>query len=592
MNKFMCPAAHVISLVILLGIFNCKKNPHDDTPQTNDPLSEKITASIRGRITDENGKPVNSASVHSGGSATTSDLNGYFKFDNIELPKNAGSVIAEKTGYLVGCRTILPNTAAINNVEIQLIPRVTRGNFSAAAGGNVTIQNATSLNFPANGVTNTANNTNYTGTVNVIGAYLDPLDPKLSLLMPGNLTGLTKNNELKVLQTFGMIAVELEGSNGERLNLASGKTATITMPISSSLLTSAPATIPLWFFDESKGLWIEEGAATKQGGSYVGTVSHFTFWNVDVPNNFITLKLTLKDQNGQPAPGLRIELTNTTNNSTAYGITDSAGVASGAVPSGLSLQMRVYNKCNNLFLQKAIGPFSGNTDIGVVNVDVPPHGTITVSGTVKNCNLSPVTNGYAELLVEGLTYRAPINNGTFSITIERCSNLPGVAQLIPVDLQSNQQGSTTNLNITSGSYSTGDLIACGTSTLEYINFTIGGTTQNFIFPVDSFSTFRQNTTTSIVAYPKVFTDSASWQYTSFGFSGNLAPGTYTIDASSFIVTKGFHLQYNATGPMALTVTDYGGTGQFIAGSFSGTMREFYTNATVSGSCSFRVKRRF
>jgi len=75
----------------------------------------------------------------------------------------------------------------INNIEIQLIPKTIRGNFSASAGGNVVIQNGSSVSLPAGGIINVATNSAYTGIVNVIGAYLDPTDPKLSLIMPGNL---------------------------------------------------------------------------------------------------------------------------------------------------------------------------------------------------------------------------------------------------------------------------------------------------------------------------------------------------------------------------------------------------------------------
>ena len=268
--------AYVLLFFALLASYQCQKTPQD-APQPIDPLAEKVTASIKGRVTDENNKPVNSASVVAGTTTGTTDINGFFELSNIQLAKNAGFVLVEKAGYLKGSRTIFTNSGIVNNVEIQLIPKTNRGNFAANAGGNIVIQSGTSVSFPASGVINATTNTAYTGTVNVIGAYLDPTDPKLSLIMPGNLVGLTTTNEQKVLQTFGMIAVELEGSSGEKLNLATGKTATITMAIPVSLQASAPATIPLWFFDETKGLWKEEGSATKQGNSYVGTVSHFFF---------------------------------------------------------------------------------------------------------------------------------------------------------------------------------------------------------------------------------------------------------------------------------------------------------------------------
>jgi hypothetical protein len=582
--------------IIVLTIYKCQKNPHD-TPQTIDPLGEKVTATVKGRVTDENGNPVNNASVQSAGALTATDINGFFRLDNIQLAKNAGFVLVEKTGYLKGCRTIFTNAGIANNIEIQLIPKIKRGNFSAGTGGSAIIQNGSSVNFPANAIINAITNATYTGTVNVIGAYLDPADPKLSLMMPGNLTGLTANNEQKLLQTFGMIGVELEGSNGEKLNLASGKTATIIMPIPSSSLSSAPATIPLWFFDETNGLWKEEGTATKQGGNYVGNVSHFTFWNCDVPNNFVTLRLTLKNQNALPAAGYRVELRNTQNNSTAYAITDSAGVASGAVPPNVGLEMRVYTKCNNLVYLQSIGPFNAATDLGVITITTPKPASISISGTAKNCSLQPVTNGFTDVIVEGLIYRTAINNGNFSITLERCTDSTAPANIIVTDMQTNQQSSPATINVTSGTYSAGQILACGVSTAQYINFTVGGNPQNFQSPLDSFSTFRQNPSTNIQGFPVNFTDSASWQYIAFSFDGAAAPGTYTLSANSFLLTKGIYpamgsREYSLPASITITITEYGSTGQYIAGSFSGTMHETYTNTTISGICNFRIRRGF
>ena len=582
----------------LMANFQCQKNPQEiPDPDPVDPLAEKVTASIKGRVTDENSKPVNSASVVAGNTTTTTDINGFFELNNVQLAKNAGFVLVEKTGYLKGCRTIFTNSAIVNNVEIQLIPKTIRGNFTATAGGSIVIQGGTSVSFPSGGTINASTNAAYTGTVNVIGAWLDPTDPKLSLLMPGNLVGLTTNNEQRVLQTFGMIAVELEGSSGEKLNLAPGKTATITMAIPASLQSTAPATIPLWFFDETKGLWKEEGSAAKQGNSYVGTVSHFSFWNCDVPSNFVNLKLTLKDQSGNPAIGYRVELKNTTNNSTAYGTTDAAGSVSGAVPPSVSIEMKVYNKCNNLVHTQTIGPFSSNTDFGVINITTPAPASITISGTAVNCSSSPVTNGYTDVILDGAIYRTSISNGNFSITIERCSNATTTAQVIATDVQNVQQSSPSSLNVSAGTYSTGSIAACGVSIQQYINYTIGSRILNFVSPADSFAVYRQDTSTTIQAFPTVYTDSASWNWTQFSFSGAAAPGTYILPASSFYVQKGITpapgtWEYAlVSSSVTVTITEFGAPGQYIAGSFTGLMRDWATSVTTNGTCTFRVRRR-
>jgi hypothetical protein len=46
---------------------------------------------------------------------------------------------------------------------------------------------------------------------------------------------------------------------GEKVELAEGLPATLTFAVPASMKDQAPATIPLWYFDEDEGIWKEEG---------------------------------------------------------------------------------------------------------------------------------------------------------------------------------------------------------------------------------------------------------------------------------------------------------------------------------------------
>ncbi len=93
--------------------------------------------------------------------------------------------------------------------------------------------------------------------------------------------------------SFGMMAVVLESTSGEKLQIAKDKSAKLTIPIPSSIQSSAPASISLWYVDEQTGLWKEEGTATKNGTSYVGDVKHFSFWNADFSNPAVNVSVTI-----------------------------------------------------------------------------------------------------------------------------------------------------------------------------------------------------------------------------------------------------------------------------------------------------------
>lgn len=587
-NIFRAYLQLLLAFVLIVGN-SCQRNPTDSSPNPPiDPLSEKVTASLRGRVVDENDKPVGNATVKSGSSSTVTDINGVFRFDNIELRKNAGFVLVEKSGYLNGSRTFLPNAGALNSVEIQLIPKVTRGSFSSGGGGNITIQNGSTVVFPANSIINTATNQAYTGTVKVIGAYLDPTNPELSAIMPGNLTGITTDNQQRALQTFGMMAVELEGDSGEKLNIAAGKIATISMPIPASMLAAAPATIPLWYFDETKGTWIEEGSATKTGSNYVGTVKHFSFWNCDVPANFIMVKMKLLNQSNEALKYHRVRIINLQNGSDAEGYTDSTGVVTGAVPSNANLNIVVYNRCGDSIHSQSGGPYNANTDLGNISINVQALSSVTISGHIVNCSGAAVTSGFADIRLESVTYRAATDaSGNYSIVIERCKSGIATVLLTATDLQTNQQGiDSIMMYVTNGVFNAPEIKACGTSFTEFIKINLNGTNINFIPPVDSTVAWQYGGLTTNISGLAGSWNTPNYQAADFSFSGS-AVGTYPL---SYLYLRKGSSQYTSNGSINTSITEYGSPGQFIAGSFSGNVKDTITQAILPVQCSFRVKR--
>ena len=121
---------------------------------------------------------------------------------------------------------------------------------------------------------------------------------------------------------------------------------------------------------------------------------------------------------------------------------------------------------------------------------------------------------------------------------------------------------------------------------QFINYTIGGNTINFNPVDDSIYCRRTGSDANFAAFKRVF-DSASYRYTSFNITSLAVPGTYNINTGTFIVTRSFNLDYNMEGTLSVTISEYG---EYVAGTFSGNFREFYTNAVVTGTCSFRIRR--
>lgn len=581
-NRFYSFAGVV--LFFLFCFTSCQKGIDVPSPEPEPPVVS-LRATVTGRVVNENKVPVSGASIAAGTVTTTTDINGYFQLSNVLLDRNAGYVKVEKSGYFAGSRTI--SVQATNYIEVELIPKVAAGSFSAAFGGTVTVPNGGSIQFDAASVMNESTKAGYTGTVQVAAFFLDPSAANFSAIMPGDLRGTATSNEERGLQSFGMLAVELTGASGEKLNIASGKSAKLTFPIPSSIAAQAPATIPLWYFDEAKGLWKEEGTATKQGLNYVGTVGHFSFWNVDAPFPLIDFEAVIKDNAGKPLPFTRVEmkLTGNTATTSGSGYTDSTGKVWGKVPAGKTMQLVVYSQCNSVIHTQDLNPMNSNTNLGNITVNNGGIFSVTLSGTVVNCSNAAVTTGFVSAKINGRTYMSAITGGTYNIVAPVCVTGVTAITLNGYDQTNNTVTDTVMVMVTGGGNSVNKLTACGTVATQYINFSLNGTSFSLVPPADSLTCYRFTDSTFSISG---FTISGNpYSSVDFSFKGT-APGTFPL---SFLNIFAANVSYRKTGTMNVSVTEFGAAGQYIAGSFNGNViRDSTTAPLYPVSGTFRVRR--
>ena len=575
----------------LITFFACSKNK--DTPPSGElPADKVVTASIRGRVLDENGLPVAGAAVSGGGANTVTDVNGSFSFKDIQTSSRWGFVKVSKIGYFTGSRTVVTDAGGLNVVTISLIPRTARGSVSGSSGGKVTIQTGDTVAFDAAAVVNAATNAAYTGSVQVFASYLDPTSANVSQIMPGDLRGIGSNGKETALQSFGMMAVELQGDAGEKLQIASGKKATLTMAIPADLQATAPATIPLWYFNETTGQWIEEGSATRQGNSYVGQVGHFTYWNCDAPSGAVSFKVKLKDQHGNAMANTHIQFTSPSFGARG-GYTDSTGYAQGMIPKGQTLLFEVLSPCNTVLLAENVGPTLADQDLGTLTV-TRPDADLQLSGTVVDCSGNAVANGFVNAVIEGQYFSAPVSNGHFALTISRCSASSAELKLTAGDNATAQQGTASTFTVTKGSKDVGELVACGVKMEEHVSFIINGTTYEFVAGEDTVMTYKTSDLFMIEGERKSFAGAycAIW-IRDFERTGDypahqmeLGTGTGSADA------KDTAYYSSSRTPITLTVTTYGAIGEYIEGRFSGVMYPSSGSDPIPASGTFRVKRKF
>lgn len=593
----------VFIAVSSLFIISCQKEisgegfiPNETPPD----LSTKISSSVSGFVTDESEKAVNGAIVTIGSSTATTDKYGFFEITNAQVVKEAAVVTVAQPGYFKGIKTYIATEGKSAFFRIKLIPKTNEGSIDATAGGNVTLSNGLIISLPTNAVVNAATSSAYSGQVNVAVQWLNPLADDLDRTMPGDLRGLDSNGALKSLTTYGMAAVELTGSGGELLQIASGKKATLTIPLPSGISSSAPSTIPLWYFDEALGLWKQQGNAVKTGNNYVGDVSHFSFWNCDIaaPNGFVNFNATIVNSAGMPIANASIFVKHSTDAGWgAHGYTDSSGYVKGGIPANSQLVFEVYTDgCNTPVYSQTINTTTSSISLGTITIGTSSSATIT--GNVTNCSSMSVTDGYVLVKNGTYYYRSPVNpDGTFSFNTILCSGASANVQILAVDNATSQQGNVLAYNIVSGNNPIGTLNACGTSIEQFINYTINGTSYSIATPADSLTEYINTQATppliTVSGYSPGNTGSTSMSaYIVFSQTG-IAVGS-TQNLVSFI-TKQFSDSSSSatiTTPIPVNITEYGTVGQFVAGNFTGTLTgPAPANTLYNVTCNFRVRRR-
>ena len=585
--------------LFFFAISSCRKdidqtilNGNNEVPN----LTAKVSSSVSGFVVDETGAAVSNAVVYVGTKTATTDGYGYFSVINTSVTKTAAVVTVVKSGYFKGIKTYMAEQGKSAFFRIQLIPANNNGTINATIGGNVTLVNSFSVTLPANAVVTASTGLTYSGTITVSAHWIDPTAADVFQSMPGDLRGITTEGLIKRLTSYGMAAVELTGASGELLQIATGKKATLSFPIPASISSNAPNNIPLWYFDEGTGLWKEDGRATKTGSSYVGEVSHFSFWNCDVPNNYVQMNCRIVDANGNPLSYVIVKVSETNNpNNARYGYTDSSGYVSGAVPDNAQLQLDVYTNygCGTSAYAQTFTTGSSNISLGDVLVTNTSTSVANISGTVTDCSNAPVSNGYLIMMKNNQYYRYSLNNtGSFSFTSLLCGGSLQDVTFIAEDLSSGQQSSPLSFTINSGNNIVGNIQACGVTTEQFINCSINGMSDNYTSPTDSFSMYRnpQAIPASIVISGQYLGPITVSRYTSFSFTEmGIAVGSTQVLQNFY--SGNINDSANISAPINVNITEYGNIGEFIGGNFAGTLVGAAPNNTAySINCNFRVRR--
>lgn len=600
MRKYSC---FLFMLALTLISIQCKRTQDDinsPTPVAPATPSDPITATLQGTVFDETGSPAANVTIRVGNTTVVTTNKGYFRILEAPLDKKMALVTAEKNGYFKAFRSFAATSGA-NHVEIKLIKKVSAGTIAAASGGSVTLSNGSKVELPANAVVKKGTTTAYTGDITVYASYINPVANDITQTMPGSLMADDKNGSRVTLESYGMMAVELVAANGDALQIATGKTSKLTVAIPSGLQATAPASMPLWFIDETTGIWKEEGSCSKVGNNYVGEVSHFSFWNCDIPFPAVEFKARLTDASGNPWRHVTVIINQVGTATTRGAITDSLGQVCGMVPKNVPLRLAVLNACSQSIYTQDLGSFTGNKMIDPLVVSIPPVNVLTFEGAILNCAGQATTAGSARIEYGNRIWFVSTGaSGQFKLIVPDCQRWPNFT-ITAQDIAGLQAGPAVTLPIAANSNNAnaGALTACGTSMIQYINYTIDDTAYTMNASVSNHH-FSASTLYLGSVYTRPYNTNISGSS-----SGLVTPSTQNIvlrfwhdSTAGMLFADNFTINIpNQAGntwgvipPSTVAFTNYPSrVGEYYEGRFSGTIQNSFSLPRRL-SVEFKVKK--
>lgn len=301
---------------------------------------------LSGIVRDASGTPIEGVSIVSGSSAATTNTDGFFEFDQIQVVSvlNRSVVRFSKAGYFDVVRSMDADDDAADGASWEVVMCKKENNdFTSiktySSSSDQTLQaGEMKIDMPQDGYKVDGTGVGYTGKVKSEMVYLDPNNERFSEMMPGgDLAAVRSDNSSAQLVSYGMTDLNMYAENGDKLQLKDGCKAKLTFPIPAGMGENPPASIPLWSFNEKTGLWEEEGSAALQGNVYVGEVAHFSWVNLDYPEKQGTVYGYVKDDTGKVLPGVRLSI----GQLLAPTVTNSDGYYSHEVPANTAFSITV-----------------------------------------------------------------------------------------------------------------------------------------------------------------------------------------------------------------------------------------------------------
>lgn len=281
-----------LSACLNISIVGCGGGSSSSGSANNPPSATENVTAVNALVQSSNGSLLKGVTVTILGQKTTTNENGLAQF-NVNVPKSTQEVVVQYEAQGFVTQSILVKVSELSNITANLLAAKEIVPVDDIAIGQVIKAESlgATITIPADAFTDVKGRL-VQGKVNVEFTPWDITSNDLNA-MPANGFALDAQGNRTQLISAGMITATFkDAATGEKLQLASGKTADIQMDLPLKSINNQEmkigTEIPMWHFDEAKGLWVEEGkgqvvaSTTSVSGLAVhATVSHFSTWNWD-----------------------------------------------------------------------------------------------------------------------------------------------------------------------------------------------------------------------------------------------------------------------------------------------------------------------
>ena len=564
----------ILLVLIGFGIFSCKKPPPvtplasiNDIETASLVLGSTVSSNFFGRIVDENGGALEGVTVTAGDKSSTTDVNGVFRIQQASVNEKLAFVKAEKSGYFLGSRSLIPITTGYNYVEIAILPRELSGTFASGDTYTVIAAPGVKVEFQGQYVDDYGND--YFGQVKTYVKYIPPTDPSMSNRKPGSAYGQGRFGQEIFFETHGMLLVEIEGNSGQHIQIARDSYATLRFRITPDQLSLAQPSIPMAYFSTNTGYWVEQGAAVLTEDEFVAQVGHFSYgWNAAMTYNSCVGEGQFENYYGDSLVNFPIEINSY--NGKHIVRSNSNGTYKSHLPSGINISYHAVDQCgDDTEVSFSAAYAAGSSNIFTVEIQNGIVDLIQEQGALVDCGGLDITDGYVLVYLGSYTYIQYVTNGNFELDNINCESMTSY-EAIGYNFSTGSESVPKPQVITVPVTSLGDIIVCGSYT-EYLSYSIdsgpaveyfsdiycarldtGGGWYFEIYPLD-------NSITII---------GSQFEAGPYAYFANLQPGTIWIQPSDMDPIQNFNYGIN--------LVNFGNVGNYVTILFTGT----YTDGSL------------